>query len=219
VAEPSADPTARLRQLVGGPRGVVEGGLPPVTFVVTNAAVSATAGSGRGLTPAIVAAVGTGFVLALVAVVQRRPLQQALAGLTAVALAAGYAAWADDARAYFLPGIWVDAAYALALTGSVLAGRPLIGTVHDWLFTHDHRRWREDMRLRRVVVVLTLGWAGVYAVRASVQAALYASDQPELLAVTKLGLGWPLTLAAAAVSLAWLRHVKDSTRPPVRERA
>jgi hypothetical protein len=185
---------------------VVEGGLPPVTFVVTNAAVSATAGSGRALTPAILAAMGTGLVLALVAVVQRRPLQQALAGLTAVALAAGYAAWADDARAFFLPGIWVDAAYALALAGSVLAGRPLIGTVHDWLFSRDHRRWREDIRLRRAVVVLTFGWAGVYAVRASVQATLYASNQPELLALTKLGLGWPLTVAAAAVSLAWLRH-------------
>ena len=94
----------------------------------------------------------------------------------------------------------------------MLAGRPLLGTVHDWLFSRDHRRWREDVRLRRAVVVLTLGWAGVYAVRASVQATLYAGNQPELLAVTKLGLGWPLTVAAAAVSLAWLRHQHTTGR-------
>jgi hypothetical protein len=136
-----------------------------------------------------------------------------------VAVAGCYAAWADDARAYFLPGIWVDAAYALVLAGSVLAGRPLLGAAHDWLFARDHRRWREDPRLHCAVVVLTLGWAGLYALRASVQAALYAGDEPELLAVAKLSLGWPLTIAAAAASLALLRHVEKTTRPPARRTA
>ena len=216
MAEPATDPTARFRQLVGGPRGVIEGGLPPLTFVVTNAVAPAEVGSDRGLTLAITAAAVTSLALVLVAVAQRRPLRPALAGLAGVTVAGTYAAWADDARAYFLPGIWVDAAYALALAGSGLAGRPLIGAVHDWLFASDHRRWREDARLRRAVVVLTFGWAGLYALRAGAQAALYASDQPHLLAVAKLGLGWPLTIGAAAVSLAWLRHVKSTTRPPAR---
>jgi hypothetical protein len=60
-------------------------------------------------------------------------------------------------------------------------------------------------------VVLTLGWAGLYAPRAGVQAAPYAGDQPELLALAELSLGWPLTIGAAAVSLAWLRHSTTTT--------
>jgi hypothetical protein len=54
-----------------------------------------------------------------------------------VTVAGSYAAWADEARARFLPGISVDAAYAIILAGSVLAGRPVIGTVHDWLLARE----------------------------------------------------------------------------------
>jgi putative flavoprotein involved in K+ transport len=73
MAEPTTDPTARLPQLVGALAArSKEGGVPPVTFVVTNTVAAATVGGVRALPLAVTAAVGAGLVLALVAVVQRR---------------------------------------------------------------------------------------------------------------------------------------------------
>jgi hypothetical protein len=127
-----------------------------------------------------------------------------------VALVGGFAAWADDARAYFLPGIWVDGTYAAVLAGSALIGRPLVGYAHGWLFG-PRRRWWEDRRVRRTFAAVTLGWAAVYALRAGVQTALYHDHQAELLAVTKLALGWPLTVLGLAVSLTYLRKRSFTT--------
>ena len=52
----------------------------------------------------------------------------------------------------------------------------------------------------------TLGWSGVYLVRVAAQAYLYRRDATELLVVSKLLLGWPLTALAVAVTLAALRR-------------
>ena len=46
----------------------------------------------------------------------------------------------------------------------------------------------------------------MFAVRAGVQALLYREDLPGLLAVGKLLLGWPLTLAAVVLTLAAVRR-------------
>jgi hypothetical protein len=68
------------------------------------------------------------------------------------------------------------------------------------------RDWRDDPRLRRLFRLATSGWSAVFAVRAGVQAFLYREDLPGLLAVGKLLLGWPLTLAAVALTLAAVRR-------------
>lgn len=51
----------------------------------------------------------------------------------------------------------------------------------------------------------------MFAVRAGVQAFLYREDLPVLLAVGKLLLGWPLTVAAVALTLTAVRR---ATRRP-----
>ena len=205
MAEAAGPRAAHLARLVGGPRGLVEGGLPPIVFVTTNALVSARSGQGAGLDAALVAASVTAVALTALALAQRRPLRQAIAGLLGLAVAAGYAAWVDDARAFFLPGMLVDGVYAIALGVSVLAGRPLLGYLHGWLLGRRHRWWDEP-RVRRAFAVVTLGWAAVYALRAGAQGVLYIRSEPELLAVAKIGLGWPLTVVSAMATLAFLRR-------------
>jgi hypothetical protein len=59
----------------------------------------------------------------------------------------------------------------------------------------------------------TWGWAGVFAVRAGAQYALYTADQPELLGLVKLALGWPLTVAAVVLTLRSVRAVTRSLPP------
>ena len=76
-----------------------------------------------------------------------------------------------EARAFFLPGLYVDAVYALVFAGSVAVGRPLAGVVYAALF-QTGPAWRNDPRLRRVFVGASMDWSAVYALRAGTQAVL-----------------------------------------------
>jgi hypothetical protein len=158
----------------------------------------------RPTTAAIGAAATTGLAIVALRLARREPLRQALGGLAGLTVAVLFAATSGEARGFFLPGIFVDAGYGLVFAGSALAGYPLVGTIYGWLY--QRRDWRDDGRLRRLFVFATFGWSGVFAVRAGVQALLYREDLPGLLAVGKLLLGWPLTIAAVALTLATVRR-------------
>jgi hypothetical protein len=150
--------------LVGGRRGAVDGGLPPLVFVVVNAVAGAQTTRSTALAYAIGAAVTTGLA------------------------------------------IYVDAAYGLVFAASAAIGRPLVGTIYHLLYGGQDQ-WRADTRLRRAFAIATLGWAMVFATRAGVQAFLSGEDRPGLLAAGKLLLGWPLTIVALVLTLAYIRRV------------
>jgi hypothetical protein len=88
-----------------------------------------------------------------------------------------------------------------------MAGRPLVATIYGWL-SRDRSAGLRSVRLRRAFAVATLGWALVYAARATVQYLLYVADRPALLAASKIALGWPLTALALAVTLAYVRRAQ-----------
>ncbi|MGH8892104.1 MAG: DUF3159 domain-containing protein [Actinomycetes bacterium] len=205
-------PTLRpgVARYIGGRRGFVDGALPPVGFVAVNAVAGAFMARPDALRAAIATAVGTGLALVALRLARREPLQQAFRGLVGLAIAAVFAARTGEARDFFLPGIYVDAAWAAILATSIVAGRPLIGFVHAALFGRDSG-WRSDTRLRRAFAVVTLGWAAVYATRALVQAGFYRADEAGLLAASKLILGWPLTLVAVALTLIYVRRATPLT--------
>lgn len=200
-------PTLRpgIARYIGGRRGFVDGALPPVGFVAVNAVAGAFMARPDAIRAAIATAVGTGLSLVALRLARREPLQQAFRGLVGLAIAAVFAARTGEARDFFLPGIYVDAAWAAILATSIVAGRPLIGSVHAALFGRG-AGWRRDTRLRRVFAIVTLGWVAVYATRALVQAGFYRADEAGLLAASKLILGWPLTLVAVALTLMYVRR-------------
>ena len=191
----------RLVTALGGLRGVVDGGLPPLLFAVVNAVVGANTTPSVALGAAITAATAVGSVVVVVRLIRREPLRQALAGLAGLAIAIAFALQAGEARGFFLPGIYVDAAYAIAFLGSALVGRPVIGFVYG-LLSGRRGRWSHEAPLRRTLTWATVGWSLVFAVRAGGQAYLYLADQPALLAVGKLVLGWPLTVLAVVFTVA-----------------
>lgn len=214
-ADGNVDATAStLLDRLGGPRGLVDGALPPVVFAAANAATGLLTGPETtvpSLWWALAAAFGAAAVLIGLRVAQGQSMKAALSGLAGLAIAAGVAAWTGQARNFFLPGIYVDAAYAVAFTGSALVGRPLVGYLYVVLFQR-HSDWRTSPRLRRLFTLATLGWAGVYALRFTATGYLYRVDAPELLAVAKVALGWPLTALAVVATLAALRRASRLSR-------
>ena len=197
---------ARLVEALGGRRGVVDGGLPPLLFAVVNAVVGANATHSVALVSAIAAAATTGSVIVIARVARREPLRQALGGLAGLAIAIAFALRSGEARGFFLPGIYVDAVYALVFLVTALIGRPVVGALYG-LLSGRRTEWRRDERLRRIMVMATVGWSLVFATRAGGQAYLYLADQPALLAAGKLLLGWPLTVGAAGLTLAAIGRV------------
>jgi hypothetical protein len=195
-----------LSRAVGGRRGAIDGGLPPVTFVAVNAVARLWTSPHHALLLAGLAAGGIGLGLVGLRLARKQTLKQSLRGLTGVLVALLFTAWSGEARDFFRPGIIVDAAYSVTFAVSTLIGWPLVGVIYGALY-HRGREWRRDDRLRRLMIVATLGWSIVYAVRALVQTSFYRADQPEMLALSKLVLGWPVTVVALVLTLAAVRRV------------
>jgi hypothetical protein len=214
AASSTAGDRSRILELLGGRRGIVDGALPPLVFVAVNAVAGTQLPRPEALTYAIGGAVSVGLGVVGIRLLRREPLRQVLGGLAGLAIAVAFALGSGEARGFFLPGIYVDAAYALVLAGSVGVGRPLIGVLWGLVLRTDGA-WRNDPRLRRRFAVATLGWSLVYAARAMTQAAFYVDDSPGFLAVTKLVLGWPLTALAVVLTLAYVRRLPRTTAGPL----
>lgn len=192
--------TATVLDRLGGRRGLLDGAAPPLVFVAANAAAGLSGLADLAMLVAAGTAAATATGLATLRVVEGHSLAGVLRGLVGLVVAVAVALWTGHARDFFLPGLYVDAFYAIALVVSAVAGHPAVGHAYAALFRIG-RTWRNDPRLRRVMAVATWGWALVYAVRVAVQLALYRTDEPALLALAKLALGWPLTAVAVVLTL------------------
>lgn len=208
---PAAPPVATKPALVealGGKRGLVDSGLPAVVFVLVNSVVAAFADRSTALNAAIVASIVCGLAIVVLRLVRRETLQQAISGFFGLAIAVFFARRSGEARGFFLPGIFINMTYGLVFVGSAVLGRPVVGYVYAALEGLD-ARWRADARLRRTFAVASIGWSLVFASRALVQTVLYVMDRPGLLAASKLLMGWPLTIGAVALTVAYVRRRRD----------
>ena len=194
-----------LVEQLGGKRGLVDSGLPAVVFVGVNALVDVFTARSVALHWAIGAAVATGIGIIVLRLVRRETVQQALSGFLGLALAVFFAARSGEARDFFKPGIYINAGYGAVFLGSAVIGRPLVGAIYSAVDGLGDT-WRTVSRLRRVFTVATIGWALVFALRAVVQIAFYNADRPDLLAISRLLLGWPLTIAAVAATVGYVRR-------------
>lgn len=183
-----------LAEAIGGPRGLIDSGLPAIVFVVTDAL--------GGLTPAIIAAIAVGLVLVVVRLYRKETLQQAIAGFFGVALAAFVAARTGHASGFFLPGILYQALLAVLAVVSLVIGRPYVGYVLGAM-DPKYAHWRSSAPLRRAMAFATAMWGGIFAVRAVVQFILYQDDRVGWLATARIAMGWPLFAVGLAATY-WL---------------
>ncbi len=182
---------------VGGRDALLDSGLPLVVFVTVYTA------AGRALAPALWAALGTGAVLAVLRLVRREPIKNVVAGFFGLAIAAFLASRTGRAEDIFLPGLVINAAYALAYLVSLLVRWPLLG-VFVGLVTGAGMAWRRDPLLLRAFSVASWFWVALFLLRLAVQVPLYLAREEGLvwLTVARLAMGWPMFFLC--IWLSWL---------------
>jgi hypothetical protein len=183
-----------VAELFGGPRGLVDAGVPGAVFAVAYAV------TGSDLELSVWIALGCGIALAGLSLIQRRPVQQAIAGLIGVALMAFIASRTGRAEDFFLPSLIKNAAYGGAYAISALVRWPLLGVFLGPVLGEGFA-WRKDPVRLRAYTLVTWLWAGMFALRLAVQIPLYLAG-----AVTALGFaGIPLGLPLFALT-GWLTY-------------
>lgn len=202
----------QLAKALGGRRGMVEAAVPTVLF-------TAIWLIGKDLQSALVVSVGAAVVMLVARLVQRSTVQfcvNALVGIgigwlfvTMSARSGGSAE--DQALAYFLPGIIYNSVYSVVLAFTCIIGWPVVGFMVGSV-TGDPTAWHRDRQIVRLCTRLTWVLVLPCIVRVVVQAPVWfagksGSIDPDnavaALGLLKIGLGWPLQLAALA-GMIWL---------------
>lgn len=184
---------AQLLNSIGGWTGSVIAAIPPVVFVIVNAV--------SGLRPAVIAAIGSAVLLAVYRLARRQSVQQALAGLFGVVVAAVIAARTGQARGYFLLGIWSSFIYAGVFIASMLARRPVVGLLWEFLDPtpgEDAPPWYRRPALLRAYLIATLIGTTMFAARGIVQLTLFRHNATGWLAFARIVMGFPLYVVTVA---------------------
>jgi hypothetical protein len=240
TAEPSAEPTAApeklpattatveevvRRQLVsalGGRRGMLEAAVPTIIFT----ALWLTT---RELQLALVVSVAAALVLLAVRLVQRSSVQFVLNALFGIGIGWVFVTIAarrggsedEQALAYFLPGILYNSGYFVLMAFTCLIGWPLVGFMVGSV-AGDPTAWHSDRLVVRLCTKLTWLLALPCLLRVAVQAPIWlagnsgaidADSAVAALGVLKIGLGWPLQLAALAAMLWVLGRNRTPMQP------
>jgi hypothetical protein len=183
-----------LLDAFGGRRGVLDSGLPPLTFITAYLA------SGSDLTLALGAALVSGVVVTVIRLVRRDTLRHALAGFGAVALAAFVASRTGRPQDYFLPSLLANAGAALAWAVSIWIKRPFLGLTVGALLRSSV--WRTDPVMLAAYCRASWIWVVSFLVRVAVMTPLWLAGQTVALGLAKVALGWPMVLVV--IWLSWL---------------
>jgi hypothetical protein len=207
----------QLAQQLGGVRGLIESGVPVLVFVIFNAAFTRWPVHGvSALRLAVGAAVASAVALATYRLARKESIRTAVNGLFGVFVGAALALRSGQARDFFLLGIVLSLAYAIAMLVSVAIRRPLVGWVYSIVAGGGTSSWRDKPYLLRTFSWLTVMWAGIYLAKVAVQAPLYYANQVDALGVARLALGYPPYLMLIAFTVWAVRrstHRAGETEP------
>ncbi|WP_051323827.1 DUF3159 domain-containing protein [Candidatus Solirubrobacter pratensis] len=193
-------------------RAVVDTGLGPVAFVIVYAIAGVNVAAG--------VAVGVSVVLMIERLLRGRSAINAIGGLLGTGIAAFIAVKTGRPEGYFVPRMLYQLALAVAFSGSVLIRRP-IGLYIGAAVFRAEPGWTSDPRVKRVFSIVTLWWAGLFALRAAVYAVLIAAEKPGGLAAASIAIGWPPFIALAWASYRYVpwRLERLGAPPPKPETA
>ncbi|MFI6578212.1 DUF3159 domain-containing protein [Nocardiopsis sp. NPDC050513] len=195
---------SQLAKALGGKRGMVETAVPTLAFTLSYIVLS-------DLRQSIIAGVVAALLLGAVRLVQRSSVQYVLTSLFGIGIAAVFAMRSGEAADAFLPGIIYNAVYAVVLSLSVLVRWPAIGLmIGPFIGTkEDFTSWRADPAVVRLSSRLTWLLVLPCVIRVIVQYPLWLLDHYDvadtfaLLGLAKVGMGWPLQVAAFA-AMVWV---------------
>ncbi|MBI4940414.1 MAG: DUF3159 domain-containing protein [Actinobacteria bacterium] len=214
AARPGAAPaggTTTLLDVLGGRRSALDATLPSVAFVVA-LVVTGRAAPDAVLPVSLAAGTLTALAVAGWRAVRGHQVRAAVLGLLPVLGGAVVAARTGRAEDFFAVRILANAASALAWTGSIWVGRPLLGVVTGSAL-RQRGAWRADPHLYRGYARASWWWAGSFALRTVVLGALYLASTPVLLGVVQVALSWPLMTSVLVVSWRVLRRALPAGHP------
>ena len=191
---------SQLVTMLGGVRGVIESSVAGVVFAIAYSV------SGENLKVALWSAVVSGLLVLLVSLVQRRSVQQAVAGFVGIALMAAISRFTGKPQDFYLWPILKNAAFALAYVVSILVRWPLIGVFLGPLLG-EGTAWRRDPRRFRAYAWASAAWAGMFGLRFVVQLPLYLAGNVTWLGVQSIALGLPLFLLVCWATFVILARV------------
>lgn len=194
VAPPAALSARGLLDILGGPRGMLDSAVPGAIFVAVYIAV-------RSLSTPLWIAGGTAVLIFAFRVVRREPLRHAASGLIGVAVAAGLAVITGKPENYFLPALFLNAAYAAGSAISLALRWPVLGVIIGPLLG-EGTDWRANPARRRAYSAATALWMGMFMLRVAALFPLWLAGLLVPLGIGRIVLGYPLY--ALVVWLTWL---------------
>jgi len=219
--EIAADTTI-LANSIGGWSGAIDSGLPSIVFLAIYF------GNDHDLHLALKFSVAIGVVLAVIALAQRKSLQQVISGLIGLALSAYITSRTGQAQNFFLTGIIRNGIYGLVFLISVWLKRPLLGYMLALLRTTESLKeaansettvtkpekvlWREDPELLRKYSTVTWVWTLMFLGRFAIMFPMWAIHATGALGVASVILGYPLFALVGYASYSILREKPDKSQ-------
>jgi hypothetical protein len=184
---------------------LIDSGVPTAVFITVYAL------NGRLLPPALIAALISGALLAVVRLLRRDTLQHVVAGFAAVGVAAWFANRTGQAEDFFLPGLLVNVVYGVAYLVSIILRWPLLGVLVG-LSTGEGMGWRQTPYLLRAYTIASWFWVALFGLRLAVQLPLYLGEYVVALGVARVVMGWPLFLLCLWLSWLVIRSARAQQR-------
>ena len=202
---------AQLSRAMGGRRGMIEAAVPTITFTFAYIFT-------KEIQLAIGLSVTFAVVMLVVRLVQRSTVQYVLNALFGIGVGSFFV-WlggrsggdeSEQALAYFLPGLLYNAGYAVLMVLSIVIRWPVVGLLVGAV-AEDPLEWRRDQQIVRLCSHLTWLLVLPCLFRVLVQGPIYlsgrAADDADpyvtALGFAKVGMGWPLQVAALG-AMVWL---------------
>lgn len=175
---------------LGGKRGLIDSGLPSLVFLIIFNI------SGKDVNTALYSAVAISILLTLLRLIKRETIQHAFSGLIGVGICALISKRSGNAADFYLPGLWINAGYALLYAVTNLVKWPILGVMLGPILG-ENLLWRKDPARLRAYIKAGWLWVAMFAARLVVQYPLYKSGNINVLGTARLLMGYPLFILTA----------------------
>ena len=175
-----------ILKALGGKRGLIDNGLPSIVFLIAYNII-------KDLQAAIYAAIALSGVLTVIRLAKRDTLQHALSGVIGVLICAWFANRTGQPKDYYKLSLFRSSGFAMLYTIANLIGWPILGLILGPILGENFE-WRKHPARKKVYMLASWVWVGMFLLRFAVMAPLYFADKVNALGAASLILGYPLYL-------------------------
>lgn len=194
-----AEDKAKILGTLGGARGIIDSGLPSITFLIFFDIT-------KNLNHSAIAALSVSVLLTILRLARRETLQHALSGIFVVAMCALIAHHTGKAKDFYLPGLIINVVYAALYLITNLAGWPILGLLLGPILG-ENLEWRKNLPRKSAYIRAGWIWFGLFISRLLVQYPLYKANKLNWLGTALVVMGYPLFFLAGWFTWLVLRKV------------